>query len=788
MVEQMIEMKLAERGDGEHIAFDVYRVPYPAHHAVKRLPSGITKPPKFDKFNGRGSPKEHIAYYINVMGDLASDESYLLKFFSSSLTGLAFEWYSSLSAGSISDWADMQKKFRERFYIAEREVTVAELYATRQRNDESALDYIQRWRNLSMRCKHPPHQEDAVQICKQNLKRELLERMIGMEIRSFDRLNNVVAEIEAFLIKYSTSLATAPKSKPAEKKPAGKEVHVVDLKTFEQEKSKGGATAESSDSKPGPQRKLIPFQDKLPEEVSEASTQKTYENYVLTPIREKEGWHEVPKRTKKKLEVKPTPQVQKPEMKPAPQVQIRGVTPQPPAPVVTPVWYETLPQFIIPRSGNRRRRAPLPLYRGGNPSLERLQALINELDEYEQPDRYPVRLQEYVPWEELEKLTLEAPVAQETPQPEEELFWGQEPVELKKKKKKRSKKKKKAVATLSCNTISSLLGLVEHHDNEEICSSSNDVNQVGSSGLEFTTRTGRRWGRLAPANQNIIFRGEPSYQIPEPEVRGTQIPPPLGLYKNEETGGMVPSFAEFLAAKEQAEVASTPPKTQKKVSQKPVGPVVEVQAESHADDQEKLKRDDMGAADWIIKLLKKVPTRFSIWDILSFSEETRRAIILALQALTHYEACLAEMQIPEEIVDPLVPILGLPDMSSAVTKMTMRQQIPSYQRLSQREMFRKLWYPPNMDKDLLKITPCPGLGLSLGGQYTVDMISIVNQAERDSSGVVYDDYLEEGPEAKIDTIANEESPLEVVVSPICTPPEPSTTQVLPVAEELTNDK
>ncbi|MQL71181.1 hypothetical protein Taro_003495 [Colocasia esculenta] len=88
MVEQLIDMKLAERGDGEQMAFDAYRVPYPAYHAVKKLPPGVTKPPKFDKFNGRGSPKEHIAYYINVMGDLAADESYLLKFFGSSLTSL----------------------------------------------------------------------------------------------------------------------------------------------------------------------------------------------------------------------------------------------------------------------------------------------------------------------------------------------------------------------------------------------------------------------------------------------------------------------------------------------------------------------------------------------------------------------------------------------------------------------------------------------------------------------------------------------------------------------------
>ncbi|MQL92705.1 hypothetical protein Taro_025325 [Colocasia esculenta] len=321
---------------------------------------------------------------------------------------------------------------------------------------------------------------------------------------------------------------------------------------------------------------MISLYQQLPEEISEASTQKTYENYVLTPIKENEGWHEVPKRAKNKPEVKPAP-------------QIRGVTPQPPAPVVTPVWYETLLGIIIRGSNSRRRRTPLPLYRGGNPSLERLQALIDELDEYEQPDRYPVRLQEYVPWEELEKLSLEAPAAQETPQPQEELFWGQEATEPKKKNKRRSKKKK-VVASLSCNAILSLLGLVEHHDGEEICSSSNDVNQIS-----------------------------------EPEVRGAQIPPPLGLYKNEESGGAIPSFAEFLAAKEQVEAAPTPPKAQNKANQKAVGPVVEVQVEIHANNQEKLKQDDVGAADRIIKLLKKAPT--------------------------HYEACLADMQVEAAVVN-----------------------------------------------------------------------------------------------------------------------------------------
>ncbi|MQL78192.1 hypothetical protein Taro_010607 [Colocasia esculenta] len=93
-----------------------------------------------------------------------------------------------------------------------------------------------------------------------------------------------------------------------------------------------------------------------------------------------------------------------------------------------------------------------------------------------------------------------------------------------------------------------------------------------------------------------------------------------------------------------------------------------------------------------------------------------------------------DCKIPEETGDPLVPIIGFSDMSSAVTRLAERQQIPLCQRLSQREMFRKLWYPPNMDRDLLKITQHPGLGLSLGESYTVGMISIANQTEESHHG------------------------------------------------------
>ena len=51
------------------------------------------KVPKFNRFDGKGSPQEHLAHYITNMGELAVDESYLLRYFATSLTGVVFQWY-----------------------------------------------------------------------------------------------------------------------------------------------------------------------------------------------------------------------------------------------------------------------------------------------------------------------------------------------------------------------------------------------------------------------------------------------------------------------------------------------------------------------------------------------------------------------------------------------------------------------------------------------------------------------------------------------------------------------
>ena len=116
--------------------------------------------------------------------------------------------------------------------MAERKISLAELFATKQKKDESAIDFIKRWRDLSMKCKEPPSQEEAVKICKKNLRYEITERIIGSDIRTFDRLNNAVAEIEMFLADRPNAVTSSSSGKPKfvdKKNNSPKEVNSVDL-------------------------------------------------------------------------------------------------------------------------------------------------------------------------------------------------------------------------------------------------------------------------------------------------------------------------------------------------------------------------------------------------------------------------------------------------------------------------------------------------------------------------------------------------------------------------------
>ncbi|MQL72984.1 hypothetical protein Taro_005319 [Colocasia esculenta] len=244
-IKKMVEDMFAQQGEGIH-STGIYSVPFPVYHQFKKLPEASPKVPKLPKYDGCGAPQEHVAHYTIAMGDLASDESYLLRYFATSLTGVAFQWYSKLKSGSVTDWADMQKKFYDRFQTAERKVSLAELCSLKQKKEESTIDFIRRWRELSMGCDNPPVQQDAVIICRRGLLASIKEKLLAANIRSFDQLNSAVAEIEVFLAE-QTAHAPYRGKLPKERNPPAKEVNAVDF--LPGSETKGAAIPTSSKKK-----------------------------------------------------------------------------------------------------------------------------------------------------------------------------------------------------------------------------------------------------------------------------------------------------------------------------------------------------------------------------------------------------------------------------------------------------------------------------------------------------------------------------------------------------------
>jgi hypothetical protein len=87
---------------------------YPPEVDMVPFPS-IYRHPQFIKFNGSGSPHEHVAHFLAACQDTTHNGALPLRQFMQTLSGPAFTWYSKLAPGSIRTWEQMQDAFLERF-------------------------------------------------------------------------------------------------------------------------------------------------------------------------------------------------------------------------------------------------------------------------------------------------------------------------------------------------------------------------------------------------------------------------------------------------------------------------------------------------------------------------------------------------------------------------------------------------------------------------------------------------------------------------------------------------
>ncbi|KAJ9705765.1 hypothetical protein PVL29_003729 [Vitis rotundifolia] len=81
----------------------MYSKPYTKR--IDNLPMLVGyQPPKFQSFDGKGNPKQHVAHFVETCNNAGTDGDLLVKQFVCSLRGNAFDWYIDLAPECIDSW------------------------------------------------------------------------------------------------------------------------------------------------------------------------------------------------------------------------------------------------------------------------------------------------------------------------------------------------------------------------------------------------------------------------------------------------------------------------------------------------------------------------------------------------------------------------------------------------------------------------------------------------------------------------------------------------------------
>ncbi|KAL0391458.1 UNVERIFIED_CONTAM: hypothetical protein Slati_4530900 [Sesamum latifolium] len=163
-LQEMIANTIKAQYSGSAQSSHVYSKPYSKWIDALRMPTSY-QPPKLQQFDGKGNPKQHIAHFIETCNNAGTDSNLLVKQFIRSLKSNAFDWYVDLEPESIDSWDEMEREFLNRFHSTCRTVSMIELTNARQWKDEPVVDYINRWRSLSLNCKDKLLEASAIEMC-----------------------------------------------------------------------------------------------------------------------------------------------------------------------------------------------------------------------------------------------------------------------------------------------------------------------------------------------------------------------------------------------------------------------------------------------------------------------------------------------------------------------------------------------------------------------------------------------------------------------------------------------
>jgi hypothetical protein len=112
-----------------------------------------------------------------------------VRFFSQSLTGPAFGWYTSLGPDSIHTWKQLEEQFHIQYHLEAAEAGIADLAQVRQKRGETVAEYIQRFREVKNRCYSTRISEnEVVELVSLGLAKPIRDLVFQLEFKSLAHL------------------------------------------------------------------------------------------------------------------------------------------------------------------------------------------------------------------------------------------------------------------------------------------------------------------------------------------------------------------------------------------------------------------------------------------------------------------------------------------------------------------------------------------------------------------------------------------------------------------------
>jgi hypothetical protein len=171
----------------------IYTLPFPEWYHRVALPNRAKVPTEFTKFSGQDdtSTVEHIAWYLMQLGEASADEAFRIRYFPLSLTVPAFTWFSSLPAHSIGPWKDLEQKFHAHHFTSSNEKKLIDLTTMRQRNNETPMEFLRRFRETKSMCFSLNILDDQLAgMVVAGMLPAIREKLFGMEFDDLGQLSH----------------------------------------------------------------------------------------------------------------------------------------------------------------------------------------------------------------------------------------------------------------------------------------------------------------------------------------------------------------------------------------------------------------------------------------------------------------------------------------------------------------------------------------------------------------------------------------------------------------------